>query len=299
MPCYHPVLGYRSRTTNPSGKRSIVFNPNEGYPDLQVTLPCGQCVGCRLERSRQWAIRCVHESQQHEENCFITLTFDKKHLNEAGSLVKSDFQKFMKRLRKSAINKVRYFHCGEYGDKLGRPHHHACLFGHDFPDKELYSVRNGINLYKSKQLEKIWGMGFCTIGEVNFETCAYVARYIMKKITGKQAETVYKDKIPPYNTMSRRPGIGAEWFNSFAGDVYPDDFIVIRDNIKCKPPNFYDDKYGLTDPADLIQIKKHRRKAAERRKNDNSLERLHIKEELKLQKLKLLERSYENGTESI
>lgn len=76
MPCFRPLKGYKSRVRNrDTGKRSIVFNPREGFHDLPVTLPCGQCIGCRLERSRQWAIRCAHEASLYEENCFITLTY--------------------------------------------------------------------------------------------------------------------------------------------------------------------------------------------------------------------------------
>src|SRR4051794_29862641 len=100
MPCFRPLKGYRARVTNPdTGKRSIVFNARKGFNDLPVDLPCGQCIGCRLERSRQWAIRCSHEAKLHEENCFITLTYAPEHLPPGGTLVVKDFQDFMKRLR--------------------------------------------------------------------------------------------------------------------------------------------------------------------------------------------------------
>ena len=151
-------------------------------------VPCGQCIGCRLERSRQWAIRCVHEASLHTDNCFITLTYSPDCLPSDGSLNHDDFQKFFKRLRKHiAPKKIRYYMCGEYGEdlqqpsKLGRPHFHACLFGLDFDDKQLYIVRDDVKLYTSATLEKIWGKGFVTIGDVTFESAAYVARYIAKK----------------------------------------------------------------------------------------------------------------------
>ena len=119
-------------------------------------MPCGQCIGCRLERSRQWAIRCVHEASLWPDNCFVTLTFDDDNIISSGSLVKADFQKFMKRLRKRFGKGVRYFHCGEYGDLLGRPHHHACLFNFSFPDRYLWSSSGGVNLYRSPTLEELW-----------------------------------------------------------------------------------------------------------------------------------------------
>ncbi len=197
-----------------------------------IQLPCGQCSGCRLERSRSWAVRCVHEASLHDENCFITLTFNNHYLDPIGSLDKRTFQLFMKRLRKEiAPGKVRFFHCGEYGSKMKRPHHHACLFGFDFPDKWLFDTREGVDLYRSPMLERLWPFGFSTIGEVTFESAAYVARYISKKINGELAPAHYArvdhktgemfSILPEYITMSLRPGIAGAWFDKFEGDVFP------------------------------------------------------------------------------
>jgi len=296
MPCYHPMLAYRSREVNANGKRPIVFNPREAYSDLIVTLPCGQCVGCRLERSRQWAIRCVHEAQMHKENSFITLTFDDEHLDPNGSLVKADFQKFMKRLRKRTGLKIRYFHCGEYGEKFGRPHHHACLFGIDFPDKKLWKVQNGVNLYNSAELSSIWKFGFSSIGDVTFESAAYVARYIMKKITGDMAPEIYKNRVPPYTTMSRRPGVGKEWYDKFSSDVFPDDHVVIRNGVICKPPKFYDNQL---DEDQLDQVKQKRAIASRSRSENNSLGRLAVREKVKIAAIRQLKRDYEHETGNI
>lgn len=295
MPCYSPILGYRSRITNPSGKRSIVFNVTDGFVDLPVTLPCSRCIGCRLERSRQWAIRCVHEASLHPSNSFLTLTFDSEHLNKDGSLVKRDFQLFIKKLRKSLSPlKIRYFHCGEYGEKLGRPHHHACIFGYDFPDKTVYKVNNGLPLFISPALSALWGNGFASIGELNWETAAYTARYIMKKRLGDDAEDYYNGKIPPYNTMSRRPGIGAEWLTKYHKDVFPDDFIVIRGNTLCKPPKFYFDKVVDLEPKLMVPVKQRRREGSRKAHFDNSPDRLETKRECAEIRLKQLTRSYEN-----
>mgnify|MGYP000188139432 FL=1 len=222
MPCFHPLQGYRARQRSASGKRGIVFNKRDGWADLPVTLPCGQCIGCRLERSRQWAIRCVHEASLHNENSFITLTYANEHLPAWNSLDKTTFPKFMKRLRKSLQDKrVRYFHCGEYGDHTGRPHYHALLFGHDFPDKTHWAIRNGNPTWRSQELERLWPFGHSEIGTVTFESAAYCARYITKKVTGHAAREHYEmvDKHtgelgrrePEYTTMSRRPGIGKGW----------------------------------------------------------------------------------------
>lgn len=293
MACYHPLTGYRSREVNLSGKRSIVFNLNDGFPDLPVQLPCGQCIGCRLEKSRQWAVRCVNEAQLHQANAFITLTFDETNLCREKTLIKSDFQKFMKRLRISVPEKIRYFHCGEYGEQLNRPHHHAIIFGYDFPDKILYTERNGIPLYISKTLGNLWPFGFSSIGEVNFETAAYVARYTLKKKTGEQAADHYGDRLPPYNTMSLKPGIGADWLTRFESDVYPSDEVMIRRDVKCKPPKYYDDIYDGQHPEQMVMIKKRRYAAARKRAADNTPERLEARELCKQIQTKQLVRSFD------
>lgn len=145
MPCYHPLTGYRSKSGRDpkSGKWPLTFDLSNAYIDMPVTVPCGQCIGCRLDKSRDWAVRCLHEASLYQDNCFITLTYDDAHLDPLGSLNKDDFVKFMKRLRFQYGPKIRFFHCGEYGTLLNRPHHHACIFNFDFYDKELLSIRQG------------------------------------------------------------------------------------------------------------------------------------------------------------
>lgn len=265
MPCFRPLAAWRKAERNPSGKRGITFRQSESNL-IPIQLPCGQCIGCRLERSRQWAIRCVHEAQLHKENCFVTLTYDDSHLPDGGTLVVRDFQLFMKRLRKAIGDaRVRFFHCGEYGEQMDRPHYHACLFGYDFPDRELWSIRDEVKLYRSAMLEKLWTVGFSTVGDVTFESAAYVARYITKKVTGKgieiepgrviSPEEWYGGRKPEYVTMSRRPGIGANWYKKYARDVYPADSVVVRGGVKCRPPRFYDKLLEMDAPALLREIK--------------------------------------------
>lgn len=307
MPCYYPLHGYRSRFKNSNGKFYFTMKASDGHIDLPMIVPCGQCVGCRLERSRMWAVRCVHEASLHKRNCFITLTFDDAHLNSDRTLVKRDFQLFMKRLRKSfPKDRIRYFHCGEYGEKFSRPHHHACLFGFDFSDKVLWSVREGVKLYRSPTLESIWSNGYCTIGDVTFESAAYVARYILKKVTGdfnKRMEryAVRVDfetgelicRLPEYVTMSRRPGIAHDWISKYGSDVYPDDFVVIRDGIKVKPPKYYDAIYD-ENGGDLDHVKSARKSRAYERKEDNTDARLDVKEQVLKLRINKLKRSFEN-----
>lgn len=267
---------------------------------MPVEVPCGQCVGCRLERSRQWAIRCYHEAQLHEENAFITLTYDDDHLPEGSTLVKKHYQDFMKRLRfRYRDRTIRYFQCGEYGETTHRPHYHACLFGFDFTDKRLFSTRGGVRLYTSDELNLIWGMGHCTVGEVTFQSAAYVARYIMKKVTGDEAEKHYEildpdtgeiySREPEYTTMSRRPGIGKGWLEKYHDEVYPSDFIVVN-GVRMQPPKYYD----AQQPEESLEWLKHARvKRAASRAHDNTPERLRTREKVKKAQLGHLKRTVE------
>lgn len=296
MPCYSPLRGYRSRFVNPeTGKRGIVFDRKDAFTDLEVEFACGQCIGCRLERSRQWAIRCVHEASLYERNCFITLTYDNEHLPSNGSLVKRDFQLFMKSLRKKFGSGIRYFHCGEYGDEFGRPHYHAVIFNHDFEDKKLFKVDNGHRLYTSDDLSELWPVGHSLIGDVTFQSAAYVARYLLKKITGKKSDEHYEGRQPEYTTMSRRPGIGRGWFDQYSDDLFPSNFVV-HDGKKMKIPVFYDRIYEIDNPESFQTLKNKRRLMGKQRAEDNSLRRLAVKEKVKLASISTLQRKLERSS---
>ena len=282
MQCNRPLHGYLSQTVNASGKRSVVFNMREGFHDRPMSVPCGQCMGCRLEKSRQWAMRCMHEASMHEENCFITLTYNNESLPHLGSLVKRDFQLFMKRLRKKYNGRsIRYYHCGEYGEFNGRPHYHACLFGHDFEDKTLWTVRNGFRVWRSEILESLWtnpdtgeSYGLSEIGSLTFESAAYVARYVTKKYTNaldKESEknhyaVVDNDGVvvgyrhPEYSTMSRRPGIGLEWFKKYKREVMDNDRVIFRGK-EMKPPVYYEGQWEIDEKESYDKMKKARIRA--------------------------------------
>jgi len=298
MPCYHPISAWQLLNVKTAkGKPTISFKNPYASPSptrVGIQVPCGQCIGCRLERSRQWAIRCVHEAYGSEDNAFITLTYASEHLPPGGSLQKNHFQKFMKRLRKAiSPKKVRFFHCGEYGEQNARPHYHACLFGYDFPDKILYTIRDECRLYRSPMLEKLWPNGFSTVGDVTFESAAYVARYITKKITGDLAEKHYQGREPEYTTMSRRPGIGKNWYSEFNTDVFPSDEIVLRGKI-MRPPRFYDKQLEAENPQLYEKIKVDRKAQALQNAADNTAARLAVKETCKIAQFKLLKRGLEN-----
>ncbi len=302
MACYHPITGWRGKTVGKSGKRPIVFNTNDGFYDMPVTLPCGRCIGCKLEKSKQWAVRCVHESQQYINNTFITLTYNKENVPQSGSLKLKHYQLFMKRLRqeikrhpekfKQEGEKIKFFHCGEYGEELGRPHYHAIIFNLDFADKKYHKGQDDNKLYTSEILETLWGKGYAVIGSVTFESAAYVARYVTKKITGKEAENHYGGKKPEYITMSRNPGIGAQWYKKWSEEVYPDDFIIMRGK-KLKPPKYYDLKKEEEDKKGFNQVRQARAEKQEKHKVDQTHTRLMVREQVQIANMKQLTRTYE------
>lgn len=274
MVCHHPL--YANKVTYPDGTVKVhVIGSVDKYifdwskqcePSFRdgcfiepLILKCGQCHGCQLENSRTWAVRCIHESSLWPENEFITLTYDDVHLPADGSLHKEHLQKFFKRLRKSIEPvKIRYFACGEYGSQFSRPHYHAIVFNHCFDDAQLFSIRGKTRLFVSNKLQRLWPFGYSTIGSVTFESAAYVARYVLKKVNGKLKDFYYDGLQPEFVVMSRRPGIAYDWIKQFKDDVYPNDFVVIRDNIKCKPPKYYDMIYDRDLNGDLEYIKNKR-----------------------------------------
>lgn len=303
MACTSPLKAYRA----PGG--GVVFKAVDGYFDQHLELPCGQCMDCRLAKMRDWAIRAVHEAQMHEKNCFITLTYDKEHLPKDLSVDVKHWQTFAKALRKK-IGRFRYLHCGEYGELL-RPHYHAILFGVDFSEDRIELPAEGEHTsWTSKTLERVWGKGFVQIGDVSFDSAAYVARYTLTSLSASEAaergtyerfdsETGEVWAVHPvYATMSRRPGLGSSWFDMFRDDVYPDDFVVMKGQ-KMRPPKFYDkrldredDKGGSQKDRDLfIELKKRRSSESVRHRADETFERREDRDLVLKGKLKLKRRS--------
>lgn len=308
LTCFHPL----DAAQGPEGGKPVIFKKGQrpetlapGWEPMQ--LECGQCRGCRIDKSKEWAARCVHEAQMHQENSFITLTYDDEHLPYGGTLVKEHFQLFMKKLRrKYGQTEIRYYHCGEYGDTLGRPHYHACLFGIDFPDRLHHSMDNNIVTYTSDTLTKIWGKGFTTCGELNYETAAYTARYIMKKMTGKKAEQHYERIVPDtgeiiqlqpeYTTMSlgneKGDGLGARFYKKYKSDFFPRDECPIPGKGVYKGvPKYYERLYKETDPDAYEEVKRRRKLYRDSHADEYTPRRLKAKEIVKEAQLAQLPRS--------
>jgi len=269
-----------------------------------------------------WATRIMHESRSHDSNSFITLTYNFEHYPADSSLSKRHFQLFMKRFRKAiSPHQVKFFHCGEYSPKktrpIGpfdpsqyqsegqRPHYHAVIFGYDFPGKTLWSVRNDIRIYESDFLADIWGKGFCTVGDLTFESAAYVARYALKKINGPlEQKTDPITGLRPYERVcpvtgsitevakehvSMSNGIGLEHYNNYTSDMYPRDYVVINGH-QAKIPRYYDNKYDIENPDSMDEIKERRIAEMQRHAKDNTPARLAQREKVKQAQINMLKR---------
>lgn len=257
MPCNYPIAAWRAREPNDNGKLPIVFTFSDADTSRKVNVPCGRCIGCRLERSRQWATRIVHESKMHDHNWFATLTYDDDQIPDNASLQPEHFVLFMKRLRHKHPG-VRFYQAGEYGETTARPHHHAILFNCQFTDlKRLPRARDAHALYASTELETTWTHGICTVGAVTFQTAAYVASYVTQKVTGERAAAHYLGRHPEYATMSRRPGIGRSFLEAYKTEIWRDDSIIIN-NKEVQPPEYYDRIHEAEDPDDLQRTKEER-----------------------------------------
>lgn len=281
MPCYNPLTAW---VNIHGGKPLFKYDPESAGSEMQ--LACGQCIGCRLEHSRQWAMRCVHESQMHDENSFITLTYSDEHLPLNGSLDHSHFQKFLKRYRKLiAPRKIKYFMCGEYGEDTGRPHFHTLIFGHEFTDQKYWRTSaQGHRLTRSKTLEKLWPFGHSEIGDLSFESAAYTARYCLKKVTGEDALDHYSScdsatgewilRQPEYSRMStgrgRNQGIGASWYKKYKNDLRKG-YIHMRGR-KMAPPKYYRLLADRMDPDEhdrQREVRQERVRIADQSDNTN------------------------------
>lgn len=290
MPCWKPIIGYYSKHLGASGKRGITFQRGLSLSGIPLPLPCGRCTGCRLEHSRQWAMRCMHEKRLHGQSSFVTLTFDRKHLPANGSVDKRMLQLFMKRLRKALPVKIRFYACGEYGEQFGRPHYHLIIFGFDFPDKIfLKKSKTGEDLFYSPALAMVWKYGTNVIGDVTFDSAAYVARYIMKKITGAPAADHYQGRVPEFTVMSRKPGIGKGWYELYGSETYLHDSVIFKGR-EMRPPRYYDTLFEGVDSDRLLALKLMRRRLAAKPSEDKSPERRRVRETVEIKSLAMWKR---------
>lgn len=183
-------------------------------PEGAIQLPCGKCFECKSKRAVDWALRARHEMSDHNENCFLTLTYDDNNL-PSHLIVKSYFQKFIKRLRKKLHSDIRYMVSHEYGGKTGRPHHHAIIFGWTpCQQRYLQEAPSGEPLYTSHELETLWPHGYHSIGTANEKTAYYIASYSLKSSSHDVLcpDTGEYLRVTDSMDSSKRPAIGRNYF---------------------------------------------------------------------------------------
>jgi len=249
MPCTSPkTVGFLS-----DGK-TICWSPKKYSKEFApFQLPCGKCISCRLEYARQWAIRCIHEAQMHEQNSFITLTYDDQNL-VSPKLIYKHFQDFMKRLRrKNPHLNIGVFVTGEYGEINKRPHWHAIIFNyrpHDCIYK--YSNHRGDKIYSSAELTTLWPYGQSDVGSVTLESAGYCARYAAKKLVhGHDDQHDYK----PISKKSNKHAIGKTWLEKYWPDVFNHGYVILPDGSKAGIPRYYEKWLQKEQPGAWTQYR--------------------------------------------
>lgn len=338
MPCYRPMKGFPFGKTK-NGKDNFYITSfdvkhieitgdqvkkvyHDGiispFCDKAITefieIPCGRCIGCRLDYAKMWADRCMMEASKYSDNCFVTLTYDDEHLtynesidpdtgvvNRMPTLVKRDVQLFMKRLRKRFGNDIRFFCCGEYGDKTHRPHYHLILFNFKFKDLTVLKRSfSGDYYYTSDELSKIWTNGNHLLGDCTWNSCNYVARYITKKQYGKDAIYEKINVLPPFLLMSRRPGLARDFYELNKEQLYRYEKYYLSSpsgSLAITPPRYFDKLYELDSPEEYARLKEKRISAAKdcsKIKSElSSLEKsdqFKVDEQVKINRTKVLSR---------
>lgn len=319
MSCKHPLKAFCIGLKD-NGKKDIMIRPyrvnhieyscgawHDVYiPDRSVyaeravydweEIPCGKCIGCRLEYSKQWANRCLLELQYHKSAYFVTLTYDDYHLPTtfypdpetgeaipAATLRKRDFQLFMKRLRKQTGQELRYFAAGEYGTQTFRPHYHAIIYGLELNDLVFYKKSKlGFDYFNSETIDKAWSffyndkgsttplrsrLGFAVVAAVSWETCAYTARYTAKKNNTKGEDYYAAMNLePPFTLMSRRPGIGYQYYADHP-ELFDHAYINVSTETggkKFRPPRYFNTLLEKDNPEYAEDLKRMRKELMEK-----------------------------------
>lgn len=290
MSCYRPLNAYRDR-------RGVVkIGEGGSFAVESFQVPCGRCIGCKMDRARSWAIRISHEAQLYDSSRFATFTYSDNHLPGSKSLVYRHFQLFMKRLRKRVSGcsvgpegdrPLRFFCAGEYGTRRKRPHFHAILFNLRLEDEVAW--HNGSRY--SSLLERLWKLGSVQLDEVNASTAAYVAGYCHKKVYGQAAgmhyEVVDREtgevtsvRRPEFIAMSNRPGIGAWWYRRYKNDLFPMDAAVVEGK-RWKVPRYYWERFRKdADPALVEELEYGRFLRAQESRAESTPERRAVREEV-------------------
>ena len=288
MSCYRPWTAYKA----PDGSVSQKMKPDAET----LRLPCGRCIGCRLERSKTWSLRCRHEASTWTHNAFLTLTYDDDHIPWHGSLCTQLPRRFIRYLRRNITGvelapgsddrrPIRYFGCGEYGSKRARAHYHILLFNVRFDDVQKY----GRDTYTSSLVSKLWPYGTHLIGNVTPASASYVAGYALKKVSAWEKEQKYSvadfetgevvQRVPEFAMMSLKPPIGYYWYEKYKAELGAG--YIVADGSQVAIPRLYRDKLAVHDPALHERMQWNKFKQAKSfDPADRTEERLAVREEV-------------------
>jgi hypothetical protein len=251
-------------------------------------------MGCRTDKQRSIALRLFHEKKMHAASCFLTLTYSDEHLPEAGTLVKRHIALFMMRLRKGLGSGIRFYAAGEYGETYKRPHYHVMLFNRDFEDRKFWRTAPcGEPSYRSKTLERFWTYGNSEVMDVTERSCAYVAGYVVKKVTGKKAASHYEvfdadgvvhQRVAEFSVQSMRPfGIGGSFFDKFRDEIINSGSCIWRGS-EVPVPTYYYRRFKQQSAVDADYLQFERSLEAEdyaaEHAADLTPERLAVREKL-------------------
>lgn len=310
MTCYHPIKACYSKSDyakygkkhlhiliQSDSKEAVLLNHRD-YPTClyeYILIPCRKCAGCASDKAKEWSLRAIQECSIHNDNCFITLTYDnlsttvQKDPECLRTLRYKHFQNFMKRLRKFYNkDKIGYMVCGEYGHKDGRAHWHAILFGFDFPDKELVYIKDGYRHFTSPSLVRLWSdynkstgefspIGFIDLANVDNDCCNYVSQYVLKKLPVGEKGEIYDtfvdkdgnvnfihsnkgDRVAPFVRTSRNPAIGLNWYKKDGSKSVRNGYVTLLDRKRnltkrIKTPEYYNKKFEEVNPDEFKIIK--------------------------------------------
>lgn len=221
---------------------NMIYNEKE-----IIDVPCGRCIECLQDKSKEWSYRILCESLQYKQNCMITLTYK----NTNGELCKRDLQLFLKRLRKKLYpRKIRFFACGEYGSKGLRPHYHIIIFNFCPNDLKPLYFENDYVVYNSKFISDVWSLGFISVMFLNPYNTKYVSKYLQKLNNYKEK------KVKPFLVMSNRPGIGYNYFVKNLDSLLFDDRLYYNGNFIRLPR--YVLKIAQRNLKDITELKDNR-----------------------------------------
>lgn len=308
MACYKPSECW----FHVDGGRPLFYFPVGDDPRLwrKGMARCRHCIGCKADAARDVSIRAGHEAAISPASSFLTLTYDREHLPEHGSIRRADVVLFMKRLRKYCWQhfqiKVRAYYVAEYGGRTGRAHYHVCLFGFDFSAdwRPHGRSKSGKAMWLSATLEALWGKGLCVVQEMGQEAAQYAAKYSLKAI-GQAKGTVllrvpngalvtmpvaeYRAKLAdgtlvgsavesPFHSLPRGRALGLPWLDLYWSDVFPRGVVILRGGVELSPPLAYLNLYREYDPDGYAELAARRHAEGLPRFDDFSPERLLVRE---------------------